>query len=232
MNSAFQHLIDVANGPLSETAFKSVLHKLASECGYKYFAYANLRGSESSAISSYPQEWQKLYFERDFFRIDPVIAHAKRGSYIYNWVSDTAQSGVARDIVDFYGDAREFGIHSGFSISVPTGFGHQAVLTLASDQRKSDLINPAHTQLAIAATAMIHMALNGNSNALSKEIDLTPREATCLRWIAEGKSNQEVADLLGISFRSVRSYLDGAKRKLSAHNAIQAVAIATRLRLI
>lgn len=42
----------------------------------------------------------------------------------------------------------------------------------------------------------------------------------------------EIAQLLGIGYRSVRSYLDEATQKLGAANSRQAVSIAIRLRLI
>jgi DNA-binding CsgD family transcriptional regulator len=45
-------------------------------------------------------------------------------------------------------------------------------------------------------------------------------------------SMPDIADTLGIGYRSVRSYLDEATRKLDAGNSRQAATIATRLGLI
>ncbi len=217
---------------MPEASLKSILRKFASDCGFKYFAYVILRGMEGSWISNFPQEWQRKYLEKNFSRFDPVITNAKRAPCMYNWVACPPHSGdMTGDVLEFYENASEFGIKSGFSVAIPTGFGHHAILTLASDHMKTSTINPTHTQLAIIATAMIYKSFSSNE-ALSKEIDLTPREATCLRWIAEGKSTQDVADLLGISYRSVRFYLDEAKRKLSTHSTVQAVALASRMHLI
>lgn len=232
MDTAFQSLIDTVSGPLQEASLKSILQKFTSKCGFKYFAYVNVWGGEGSGISNYPMEWQHRYIESNFFLIDPVITNAKRGSYVYNWAVDTGSNGASKDVVNFYNHASEFSIRSGFSIAIPSGFGHLAILTLASEAGRAAPINPSNAHLAIAATAMIHMSLAKADNAISREIELTPREATCLRWLAEGKSGQEIAELLSISYSAVRFFTEGAKKKLNANTTMQAVALASRMRLI
>ncbi len=47
---------------------------------------------------------------------------------------------------------------------------------------------------------------------------LTPREADVLRWISEGKSNSEVAAILGISHHTVRKHLERILPKMGAEN--------------
>jgi DNA-binding CsgD family transcriptional regulator len=53
---------------------------------------------------------------------------------------------------------------------------------------------------------------------------LSPREAECLRWIAEGKTDVEVGQILQISPRTVRFHINNAKAKLGVATRIQAVA--------
>jgi DNA-binding CsgD family transcriptional regulator len=53
---------------------------------------------------------------------------------------------------------------------------------------------------------------------------LTPREAECLRWVAEGKTDIEVGVILKISPRTVRFHMNNAKLKLGVATRIQAVA--------
>ncbi|MEN3930586.1 autoinducer binding domain-containing protein [Microvirga sp. W0021] len=232
MNTAFEHLIDSVGAPISETGLRHILHKFASECGSKYFCYLDMRNGENFVVSNYPKEWQGIYFEKNYFRVDPVVTQAKRGSYIYNWASADNEKNTSRDVANFFGDATEFGIRSGFSITVPTGFGHKAIITVASDLKDLSTAHTMNPQLAMVAATMIHKSLNHGETDIKREINLTPREATCLRWLSEGKSMQEISDILGIGARSVRFYLDEAKTKLSAINTVQAVYIATRLNLI
>jgi len=53
---------------------------------------------------------------------------------------------------------------------------------------------------------------------------LTSREAECLGWVAEGKTDSEVGAILKISARTVRFHISNAKVKLGVATRIQAVA--------
>ncbi|WP_244520908.1 response regulator transcription factor [Aliiruegeria lutimaris] len=48
------------------------------------------------------------------------------------------------------------------------------------------------------------------------EIGLSPREAEILRWIARGKSNSVIAEILGISRHTVDTHIRRIYRKLGA----------------
>ncbi len=58
--------------------------------------------------------------------------------------------------------------------------------------------------------------------------ELTQRERDVLRELAEGKSNEEVGEVLSISPQTVRTHLQKAMEKLGANTRVQAVAIALR----
>lgn len=55
------------------------------------------------------------------------------------------------------------------------------------------------------------------------EKKLSPREAECALWVAQGKTDAEVGTIIGISPRTVRFHIENAKRKF---------AVATRTQLI
>jgi LuxR family transcriptional regulator, quorum-sensing system regulator SdiA len=55
---------------------------------------------------------------------------------------------------------------------------------------------------------------------------LTRREVECLSWIACGKSNKEIAAIIGIARATVRFHLENAMHKLGARNRTGAVAAA------
>lgn len=62
---------------------------------------------------------------------------------------------------------------------------------------------------------------------VSKIEHLTPRERQVLHWIVEGKTNQEIGIILGISWRTVRLHCERIFRKLNVETrtaaAIRAV---------
>ena len=57
-----------------------------------------------------------------------------------------------------------------------------------------------------------------------EEVRLTDRERDILGWVAEGKSDWEIAMILGLAESTVRFHVDNARKKLGAVNRAQAVA--------
>ena len=61
---------------------------------------------------------------------------------------------------------------------------------------------------------------------------LTDREKQVFRLVAEGKSNKEVADVLGISVKTAMSHREHAMEKLDLHNRTELVRLALKLGVI
>ena len=57
---------------------------------------------------------------------------------------------------------------------------------------------------------------------------LTPREAEVLSWVAKGKTNRDVADILGMSPRTVNKHLEHVFEKLGVETRAAAAALASR----
>jgi len=64
---------------------------------------------------------------------------------------------------------------------------------------------------------------------LQKGLQLTAREAEVLRWIANGKTNREIAEILGISPRTINKHLEQLFPKLGVENRTAAAAKALRV---
>lgn len=61
---------------------------------------------------------------------------------------------------------------------------------------------------------------------------LSARERECLIWAARGKSSLDIGVILGLSPRTVDSYIEKVRAKLRVRTRIEAVAAAVRLGLI
>ena len=71
---------------------------------------------------------------------------------------------------------------------------------------------------------------SGNANdVLREQLQLTQREAEVLTWIARGKSNRDIGDILGISPRTVNKHLEQIFTKLGVENRTSAAAQATKI---
>lgn len=61
---------------------------------------------------------------------------------------------------------------------------------------------------------------------------LTPRELQVLQLVGEGRSNKEVADLLGISVRTSETHRNNIMRKLNLHSVGEMVRYAIREKIV
>lgn len=65
-----------------------------------------------------------------------------------------------------------------------------------------------------------------------REMDLTEREVECLYWIAEGKTSDEIAVILGISRNTINNYITSVMRKTATKTRSEAIAWAVRNSLV
>ncbi|MGN6182707.1 MAG: response regulator [Thermoanaerobaculia bacterium] len=86
-----------------------------------------------------------------------------------------------------------------------------------------DVLN-GKTYLAPAAAAKLAEGMS--------HMSLTPRELSSLRLMADGKTNKEIAQQLGISERTVKTHLSHLFEKLGVTSRTEAVKIASRRGLV
>jgi len=67
------------------------------------------------------------------------------------------------------------------------------------------------------------------ADILRSALQLTQREAEVLLWIAHGKPNRDISEILNISPRTVNKHLEQVFAKLGVENRAAAAAIATRI---
>ena len=67
---------------------------------------------------------------------------------------------------------------------------------------------------------------------VSRELELTDRELECLYWIAEGKTSDEIATIIGISKNTINNYITSVMRKTATRTRSEAIAYAVRHNLV
>jgi DNA-binding NarL/FixJ family response regulator len=79
----------------------------------------------------------------------------------------------------------------------------------------------------LAAAAAPKRSATGEANPAQLEpLGLTPREAEVLFWVARGKTNDEIATVLGIGLTTVKKHLESTFAKLGVENRTTAAAMA------
>lgn len=72
------------------------------------------------------------------------------------------------------------------------------------------------------------LAVTGATDTLKHQFSVTVREADVLLWIAHGKTNREIGQILEMSPRTVNKHLEQIFRKLGVENRTSAAAVALR----
>jgi DNA-binding CsgD family transcriptional regulator len=68
---------------------------------------------------------------------------------------------------------------------------------------------------------------NGATPSRLANAALTPRETEVLSWLAKGKTNRDIGDILGMSHRTVNKHLEHIFEKLGVETRAAAAALAT-----
>jgi DNA-binding NarL/FixJ family response regulator len=106
----------------------------------------------------------------------------------------------------------------------------QIVKAIQSVYRGESLIHPAVASKILAEFSLL--AQKKGKKAGWVEHDLTEREITVLRLVADGKTNKEIANNLDLSEKTVKNHVRNIFHKLQVYDRTQAAILAIRKGLI
>lgn len=227
-------LIDLAAIPGDEQLIKQALETIVEKSNFNGYAYLNIQPSYSSALSNYDPEWQGEYFSRRFNKLDPVIKRAQTLRQAFSWSAEWDRPRLSDDERSFFSLAADFGIRSGITIPVRIAHGALAMFTLASSKLTVDLERDIDPVAAATAVAQLHSRIQfaDLTPSAEEQLRLDPKGATYLSWIADGKTMEEVADLEGVKYNSVRVKIEHARKQFNVHTIAHLTATAIRKKLI
>ena len=222
----------------SEDALLSAVSGAARELGFDYCAFGMrlplpVSNPRTVMFSSYPSAWQQRYAEQNYLAADPTVAHALRSVLPAVWSEELFSANLP-----LWEDARGHGLNVGWAQSSCDAQGAVGMLTLARSHEELSaaelrLKAPYMTWLAHAAQTGLARLVGGQPlQGNLAQHELTAREAEMLRWTADGKTSGEIAQITGISERTVNFHLNNAIGKLGVSNKTAAAVKATMLRLL
>lgn len=231
IDAAASKLTDTILG-YNEQDLEETLRSIAAEIGIAHIAYMRFSPEKSSDTSlltanvTYPVAWQNRYFEKQYVLIDPVIIRGADAVAPFDWAELASDDPRTQA---FFEEAFNFGVGvNGVSIPVRSRRGSFSVVSFSSHlnhEEWSEYRRQNMAKLQIMAV-LIDSAASINLKPTLPPVKLSKREEQCLIWAARGKTYQDIAEILNLSFGSVKSYLDTARHKLNSINLTHAVAVA------
>jgi LuxR family quorum-sensing system transcriptional regulator CciR len=201
----------------SEEALASALGDVANDLGFRFFALTHhldiRRSSGGIRLHNYPDGWAAWFDEHRLGPADPVHRASNLTSVGFAWSELEAMIPLTRRDLEILELARMQGIGEGFTVPahVP-GEAHGSCSFAAEPGRP---LPREHLPLAqLVGTFAFEAARRMRRGAaLAAPPRLTDRQRDCLVWAARGKSDWEIARILGVSHETVIQHLKQARER-------------------
>ncbi|MEO0912472.1 MAG: LuxR family transcriptional regulator [Pseudomonadota bacterium] len=170
----------------------------------------------------YPQAWAEGYIRRKLFRVDPRPAYAFRRETAIFWTEISDLEGQSEEERNFIKELEAADIGDGLAIPAfgPGGRNGYFGLGFGGARRALDVGERTVMQAACLAGHLKYCSLMRESLPVPPQ--LSQRELEILEWVARGKSNTVIAEILGISAHTVDAYLRRVFVKLGTADRITA----------
>jgi len=171
------------------------------------------------------------FFTRDKFYTKTPLFHwvlNNEGACTWRWVHDAYQSGALNPAeAETVRTNLANGILAGITISFPSAArraraGLGLIADPGMDDDDVDRIWDARGEEILAVANMMHLKIS--QLPLTTRNRLTARQREALEWVADGKTSQDIAVLMGVSVAMVEKHLRLAREALDVETTAQAVA--------
>ena len=175
--------------------------------------------------ATWPVSWYWRYISQNHLSRDPIIARLNLSPAPFRWSDTHAMANRSgRRVLD---EAAEFGLKDGLALAVH-GDGVLGGVSIGTRHFELSPHQQAGLQLAAYYLHARVAALRARGPARAPRV-LAPREREWLNWVAAGKTDWEIAQILNISEQTAHGYVQNALSKLGARTRAQAVALALAL---
>jgi LuxR family transcriptional regulator, quorum-sensing system regulator CciR len=201
----------------TEEALAGAIAAVSSDLGFRYFALTHhidvRRSSAAIRIHNYPQGWAEWFDEQSLGRTDPVHRASNITSVGFAWSKLPQMIALTPDDQRVLELARAHGIGEGFTVPahVPgEAHGSCSFACVAGERFADEHLALLQLVGVFAFEAARRMRRN---RSWKGPVELTDRQRECVMWAARGKSDWEIARILGISDQTVIEHLKHARER-------------------
>lgn len=212
----------------------SALSSEMSDLGFEYMTCFTMPAPGQSLLdglifNSRPQEFVRRYIEENTLLRDPVIKHLRKEAGAFSWTDVKERNALTKPEVRVFDEASDFHMKDGLIVPFITPSGTVALFSPCGE--KPDLSPEARTaveMMGVMALQAFRRAIQAGMKEEGPYKPLTPREREILQWVASGKSDDEISQILSISVTTVVKHVENAKRKLDSYKRTAAIITALR----
>ena len=233
-----QRFVDLSRTFYAPQQLQDLLQETNQRLGFDYFALVHkvelpagvtdldgLNREELVVLSDYPETWIQTYIRRNLRTEDPVLAAARRATVGFCWSEIPSMIDLSPSQQEQIRQAREAGVADGFTVpandpGASNGSCHFVVRSQRELPREALLLAELVGIHAFHAARLIVERMRAQSHRRPK---LSPRQRDCIELVGRGKTDWEIAQILGIKPGTVKDYLDDAREKYGVTKRVQVV---------
>ena len=157
-----------------------------------------------------PSGWESFADQERFRGANFVVREMRRRASPFLWCEVEKQSALEREMEQF---------------TIDEGYGPRGYVGLVSIAFEAfRQLAPSDRTAIQLASLVLHDRMRSLAEPFTAEIRLTSREVECLSYVADGLTDPEIADALGLTDRTIAFHMINARKKLGARTRSQAVA--------
>jgi len=224
---------EAAGNCASMTELRALVSDASAELGFSYFAllhHASLRdpGKPYVRIDNYPEGWAAEFIGSTLYRHDPVHRASRRASRGFEWRELSRLTNLGPREKSILERSRRFGLGEGMTVpvNVPGEPGGSCSFAVRSGAELPQQRLQCAELVGVHAFAAARRLLG--RPFLSPPPQLNRRELQCLRLAAAGKTDPEIALILGISPDTARQYMKRARAAYDVLTRTQLVVLGLR----
>jgi DNA-binding CsgD family transcriptional regulator len=174
----------------------------------------------------WPKDWIEFYETNRFVEHDLVPIEARR-RVSWFWYSDVARASKLTDKQQELWDACViYGWKDAFAVPIHGPGSMQGLVTLATREALSFGPDECAVLEAMARAVWERCRTSEGFGMFKPDlVQLSAREVECLQWAAVGKSDVDIATLIGIKPATAHFHIEQAKKRLGVTTRVEAVAV-------
>lgn len=169
--------------------------------------------SMAMATDGFPQDWVDTYIGSEFVKIDPIPELASKLARPFYWHEIRELTPISEENERYLEALKSANLGDGLAFYVFGPVLQNAYVGLGFGAEKLDLTAEKVFELQCVAQAG-HLRFCALCSGLAKERVLSDREQEVLEWVAKGKSNSVIAEILSVSPHTIDAHIRSIYRKL------------------
>jgi LuxR family transcriptional regulator, quorum-sensing system regulator CciR len=231
-----QTFVREANRVTELSELQRLVESAARELGFDYFAlvhHVNIYKSKENVVFlfDFPISWAEIIDSKGYFIDDPVHIACEKSVAPFTWADMPRMIDMTERQKGMLEAARLAGLGGGFTVPVHVPgdrIGSCTFATRLGRDLPEHIFPAAHYIGSFAFEAARRIVQNRNAGRADRlrppgQQKLTRRQLDCVVLAGRGKSDKDVAQILGISDQTVHQHMEAAKKKYD---------VATRTQLI